>query len=217
MSAPDENIWTAVTTRNPDHAANYAQRWRNLERMGHDIHGEARLIDAMAERGSRILDAGCGSGRLGGYLARCGHSVTGIDLDPHLIQVAREDHPRATWIQGDLATFQLQGPDGRVLFDQIVAAGNVMTFLAGNERLPALQRMKEHLAPNGRITIGFGAGRNYGFADFDNDLGKAGLVVESRFSSWQLAPRNDSFLVAFITHADRAPAPSGIRLPMPKA
>ena len=52
--------------------------------------GEARLIDAMAPRGARILDVGCGQGRTGAYLHSRGHRVTGVDLDPHLIERARE-------------------------------------------------------------------------------------------------------------------------------
>lgn len=203
MSAPQENVWTSVTSRNPDHAVNYAERWRNMERMGHDIHGEARLIDAMAERGARILDAGCGSGRLGGYLARRGHSVIGIDLDPYLIEVAKEDHPLAQWVQGDLATFQLQGPDGLATFDHIVSAGNVMTFLAGHERLPALTRIREHLAFEGRFTVGFGAGRNYDFDEFEADANEAGLVIDARYSSWQLDPPAGGFLVAILSRAER--------------
>lgn len=199
MSAPETNVWTAVTTANPEHSANYAERWRNLERMGHDIHGEARLIDAMSQRGARILDAGCGTGRLGGYLARRGHHVVGVDLDPHLIDVARADHPLGEWHTGDLATFELRGPDGLAAFDHIVSAGNVMTFLAGSERVPALRQMKAHLAPAGRITIGFGAGRNYDFSEFEADLAEADLKIQSRFSSWQLDPPNDEFLVAIIS------------------
>ncbi|GAA0199312.1 hypothetical protein [Glutamicibacter creatinolyticus] len=66
MSAPRENVWLAAVRANPDHAHNYAQRWRRLAAEGSDIYGEARMIDAMAERGSRILDAGCGTGRIGG-------------------------------------------------------------------------------------------------------------------------------------------------------
>src|SRR5699024_5625137 len=105
---PQENVWVAAVRRNPEHARGYAERWRRIEASGQDIYGEARLIDAMAPRGARILDAGCGSGRLGGYLARAGHHVTGVDLDPHLIEVAREDHPEAHWYVGDLAQLDLR-------------------------------------------------------------------------------------------------------------
>lgn len=203
MSAPEVNVWKTVTRQNPNHAVNYAQRWRTLEQAGHDIHGEARLIDALVERGSRILDAGCGSGRLGGYLARRGHQVIGLDLDPYLISVAQEDHPSAQWVTGDLATFQLQTDSGLAQFDHIVSAGNVMTFLAGSERVPSLTRMREHLAPGGRMTIGFGAGRGYEIDDFEADAQEAGLKLDARFGTWQLAPASDEFFVVFLSHAQR--------------
>ena len=61
---------------NPNHSEMYAQRWRNFVAEGKDIDGEARLIDAMSPRAARILDAGCGTGRVGGYLAARGHTVT---------------------------------------------------------------------------------------------------------------------------------------------
>jgi 2-polyprenyl-3-methyl-5-hydroxy-6-metoxy-1,4-benzoquinol methylase/glycosyltransferase involved in cell wall biosynthesis len=38
----------------------------------------------------RILDVGCGSGWLSEYFARLGYDVTGIDISPDLIEVARE-------------------------------------------------------------------------------------------------------------------------------
>src|SRR3712207_7124098 len=40
----------------------YVQRFRTLAAQGNDIVGEARLVDAMLPRGSRVLDAGCGPG-----------------------------------------------------------------------------------------------------------------------------------------------------------
>ena len=40
--------------------------------------------------GSRILDVGCGSGWLCEYFARLGYQVTGIDISPELISMARE-------------------------------------------------------------------------------------------------------------------------------
>lgn len=38
----------------------------------------------------RILDVGCGSGWLSEYFARLGYDVTGLDISPDLIEVARE-------------------------------------------------------------------------------------------------------------------------------
>lgn len=54
--------WTDVTGRNPDHPRNYIARWDRVEADGRDIDGEARLIDALASDGARVLDAGPGTG-----------------------------------------------------------------------------------------------------------------------------------------------------------
>jgi SAM-dependent methyltransferase len=40
--------------------------------------------------GSRILDVGCGSGWLSEYFARLGYAMTGIDISPALVEMARE-------------------------------------------------------------------------------------------------------------------------------
>ena len=199
---PAENLWVAAVRRNPEHARGYAERWRRIEASGQDIYGEARLIDAMAPRGARILDAGCGNGRLGGHLARAGHRVVGVDLDAHLIDVAREDHPAARWEVGNLAELDVRDAEGRrEQFDLALSAGNVLTFLAGSERRPALARLGEHLADDGRLVVGFGLDRGYDLDDFAADAEAARLRLAQRFSTWDLRPANEQFLVGILEHA----------------
>lgn len=200
MPGPQENVWLAALRANPDHARNYARRWSSLVAEGRDIYGEARLTDAMAERGSNILDAGCGTGRIGGWLAERGHQVVGVDLDATLIEVARRDWPQADWQVQNLAELSLLDESGNPAeFDLVVAAGNVLTFLSVDERLPALARLREHLATDGRIVVGFGAGRGYDFDEFEADAGRAGLVLEQRYSTWTLRPPASDFLVAVLS------------------
>ena len=78
-----------------------------MARAGNDLAGEARMIDAMVPRGARVLDAGCGPGRVGSILHGLGHEVVGVDVDPVLIAAAEEDHPGPTWVVGDLAELDL--------------------------------------------------------------------------------------------------------------
>lgn len=184
----------------PGHSQWYIERFRALARAGEDLVGEARLIDAMAARGARILDAGCGPGRVGGYLAAAGHDVVGVDVDPELIAAAEQDHPGPRWLVGDLAELDLPARGIPEPFDLIVSAGNVMTFVAPSTRVHVLSRLKAHLADDGRAVIGFGAGRDYEFSQFFDDATEAGLRPDLLLSTWDLRPFSDGsdFLVAVL-------------------
>lgn len=49
-----------------------------------------------------VLDAGCGPGRVAGYLDSCGVSVSGIDLSPGMVEVARSSYPSINFAVGTL-------------------------------------------------------------------------------------------------------------------
>nr|WP_306254510.1 class I SAM-dependent methyltransferase [Ornithinimicrobium cryptoxanthini] len=187
----------------PQHSSRYVDRFRQLAADGADLVGEARLVDAMAGRTARILDAGCGPGRTGGHLHRLGHTVVGVDLDPVLIAAAEQDHPGPTWLVADLADVDLPALGIPEPFDVIVSAGNVMAFLAPRTRRDALKRLRAHLAQGGRLVTGFGAGRGYPFAEFLDDAAAAGLHADLLLSTWDLRPFTDDsdFLVAVLRSA----------------
>ena len=192
----EQSAWARMSTEDPGHSAAYVDRFRRLAAQGVDLAGEARLVDAMLPRGSRVLDAGCGPGRVGGWLAGAGHTVVGVDGDPVLIAAAEADHPGPRWVVGDLAELDL-GEE----FDAVVCAGNVMTFLAPSTRGEVLRRFRGHLAPGGRAAIGFGAGRGYPFEEFLDDARGAGLEVDVLLSTWDLRPYTPDadFLVAVLS------------------
>lgn len=199
----EQSGWVRITRQDPGHSAAYVQRFRDLAARGVDLAGEARLVDAMLPRGSRVLDAGCGPGRTGGWLARAGHSVVGVDVDPVLIAAAEQDHPGPRWLVGDLAELDLPARGIHEAFDVVVSAGNVMAFLAPGTRIAVLQRLRAHVAPGGRAVLGFGAGRGYAFDDFRADARTAGWAEDLLLATWDLrpfTPRSD-FLVAVLRPA----------------
>jgi SAM-dependent methyltransferase len=196
----EQSNWMQKVTADPGHSHWYVERFRAMARAGDDVVGEARFVDAMARRGGRILDAGCGPGRLAGYLAAVGHDVVGVDVDPVLIEAAEQDHPGPRYLVGDLAELDLPARGITEPFDVILSAGNVMTFLAPSTRVQVLRRLRAHLASGGRAVIGFGAGRDYEFADFFGDAAEAGLSPELLLSTWDIRPftEESDFLVAIL-------------------
>lgn len=187
----------------PAHTQRYIQRFKVMAEQGHDLYGEARFVDAMAQRNAHILDAGCGPGRLTGKLHQLGHRVVGVDVDPGLIAAGNIDNPGPTYVIGDLALLDLPAEGVTEPFDVIVCAGNVMGFLAASTRVEVLRRFAAHLAVDGRAAIGFGAGRGYEFDEFLTDAADAGLALEVALSTWDLRPyrEGDGFLVAVFAKA----------------
>jgi SAM-dependent methyltransferase len=111
--------------------------------------------------GTRLLDAGCGSGLFCRIAADAGADVAGIDASPELLEIARERTPAAEFVLGDFEA--LPWPDGS--FD--VVTGIAAFSFTGNPEA-ALCEARRVLRPGGRVVIG-----TWGPAD----LCQAGVVL----------------------------------------
>lgn len=180
-----------VTDHGEDHAAWYIDRFRTMAAQGADLDGEARLVDAMVTRGARILDAGCGPGRVAGALSARGHQVVGVDADPALIDAAEADYPGPHYVVADLTELDLAAHDEPDLFDAAVLAGNVMVFVAPGSEGDVLDSIAAHLRPDGFAIVGFGTDRGYPLIDFDAAAATTGLRLEHRFATWDLRAWHD--------------------------
>ena len=175
-----------VTETKPGHSEWYVERFRTMAIEGHDLGGEARLIDAMLPPGSRVLDAGCGPGRVGALLHERGHTVVGVDADPVLVAAAREDHPGPRWLVADLAELDLAAMGESEPFAGAVLAGNVIVFVAPGTESEVLRRVAAHVIDDGFIVVGFHTNRELSLSDFDAAVAEAGLRLEHRFATWDL-------------------------------
>jgi SAM-dependent methyltransferase len=169
----------------------YVNRFAREFADGTDLEGEARFADVIAPRRARILDAGCGTGRIAGALHRMGHQVVGADRDAGLVAIAVDRYPGPLFVTSDLLTLSPQmlgaagGPDA---FDVIVLAGNVLVYLAPGTERRVLETLSGLLVEGGRIVAGFAADRDYQVTDLDGDAADVGLTVEHRFATWHLDP-----------------------------
>jgi SAM-dependent methyltransferase len=114
-------------------------------------------IDEAEDAGGRVLEIGCGTGRILLPIARSGHTITGVDASPQMLERCRSKlrgepdavQSRVTLHQGDARAFDL----GR-RFDLVIAPFRVAQHLTTIEdQLGFLDSVTRHLAPGGRLTF----------------------------------------------------------------
>jgi SAM-dependent methyltransferase len=107
-----------------------------------------RLIRARRPGARTLLDVACGTGAHLEHLAGR-YDVSGLDLDPEMLAIARERLPQADFHEGDMAEFKL----GR-RFDAVVCMFSSIGYVQTEERLgSAVAAMGRHLEPGGVLAI----------------------------------------------------------------
>ena len=104
------------------------------------------------EPGARLLDAGCGDGRLAVRLAALGYVVVGVDSDPAQLERAHARRivpgARLAWRCADLA--DLDEPGG---FDGVFSWFNSLGFGSGAHHERVLDALCAALRPGGTLVI----------------------------------------------------------------
>jgi len=182
----------------------YGEHFARLVSDREDVDGEARLADALAPRGARILDVGSGMGRVAEALRRRGHDVVATEPDPALRAQSLATYPDLAVLPHAALDLDPGGQDG---FDLVVVVGNVMIYVGEGTERAVLVRLRELLAPGGRLLVGFHlsavmtGSRTYPPAEFVVDAAAAGLVVHQRFGSYELHPPADDYAVWILSAA----------------
>lgn len=119
------------------------------------------MIDEFAARvrstpGRNVIDAGCGTGRLSAYLKTAGLEVTGVDLSPGMVRVARRLHPGLAFSTGELTGL----PAHDAAADGILSWYSVIHSVP--ESIPAIAReFWRALRPGGLALVAFQAGSGH--------------------------------------------------------
>lgn len=100
------------------------------------------------ELSGRVLELGCGAGRILGYLAAIGNEVHGIDVSARMVEYCRRRYPDAHVHLADLRamTDTVDGP-----FDAVLALDNVLDVVEPDQRRRALEDIRTLLRPGGAL------------------------------------------------------------------
>lgn len=206
MSSRWERI--ARETAGDDYASRYAERYREMAEEGTDVHGEADFVTTLLPAPARVLDAGCGTGRVAVRLDELGYDVVGVDVDPEMLFVAAREAPDLHWLLADLTTLELETE-----FELVLVAGNTIPLLEEETLAAACVRLAAHTVPGGLVVCGFGLDAEHlpgdcpvtPLEEFAAAMTAAGMVEVERFSSWQRAPFDPDG--GYVVSVHRSPAP----------
>lgn len=166
----------------------YDARWQRLAASGQGVHGEADLLDQLLDEtgGTRVLDAGCGTGRVAIELAARGYSTVGVDADPDMLTAARAKAPELTWLDADLSALDASV---HTEFDLVALAGNVMIFLTPGTEQQVVHQVAARVVPGGLVVAGFSLRPDrLQLAAYDGFADAAGLHLLSRWATWDRQP-----------------------------
>jgi SAM-dependent methyltransferase len=199
MNRPGE-LWkrSALEHRGPGYAAGYAAHFDRLIDEGSDVHGEVDLITDLVAPGARILDAGCGTGRIAARLTDLGFHAEGVDVDEAMIEVARDRRPDIPWHHSDLEHMDLG------VFDAVVSAGNVVPFIDPVTYPDIAANLRRHLTSGGIVVTGFGLAEGHlppgallvDFGAYQQAFEDAGFVLSDRFGGWSREAASSDYAVA---------------------
>lgn len=112
------------------------------------IWKDIKPLLAFAQEGNRILDLGCGNGRLYQLFADLSIQFTGVDSSAGLISIARESYPQASFLVSDMRQVSLEPQS----IDIVYAIASVHHLpLEGQQDI--LREMNRVLAPGGLFVM----------------------------------------------------------------
>jgi SAM-dependent methyltransferase len=141
-----------ATRRSYDTTADAYAEWIRDELAAKPFDRSVLAVFAELVRGP-VADVGCGTGRITAHLAGLGVDVSGVDLSPGMLAVARRTHPGLTFTEATMTALPIA--DGTL--GGVVAWYS--TIHVPDEDLPAgLAEFRRVLRPGGLLQLAFQAG-----------------------------------------------------------
>jgi SAM-dependent methyltransferase len=134
-------------------------------------HDADFFIEQAKRANGPVLEVACGTGRITLPIARAGVDVTGLDVMPSMLELARQKSQaealEVTWLEQDCRAIRSEKP-----FALIFSATNAMQHLHDLDSINAFLRSASRaLAPGGTLILDV----------FNPDIGKLARLAETRY------------------------------------
>ena len=147
---------------------------------------------------AEVLDVGCGPGWLSELLARCGYSVTGIDISPDMVEIAREriaalgEVGEAITAQAEFHAMPVRELPWTSRFDAAILYDTMHHFDNEVETLGVIRRA---LVPGGQLFI------HEGVLPPKGSAGEQSLIEEMKRYGTLESPFDPEYLVEVVEQA----------------
>ena len=168
--------------------------------LGRCLHTFAHIVDRLQlPLRAQVLDVGCGPGWMSEFLARCGYSVTGVDISADMVRIARE---RVDAIEGPVGAglepeaefhaMHVREMPWRGRFDAAILYDTMHHF---DDELETLRVIRSTLVPGGLLYLHEGVRPERGSA------GEKSLIEEMKEFGTLESPFDPDYLAKVVGEA----------------
>ena len=125
-------------------AQNYSKDFKFVHKYGEDV---IELLQS--PKGSRILDLGCGNGKLTIKLKEKGYNVTGIDDSEAMLNIARANYNNIEFKKDNVLTFKYEAFDG-------IFSNAVLHWIDKEKQSDLLKNIASNIKTGGEFVCEFG-------------------------------------------------------------
>lgn len=139
-----------------DPGALNSSKWAEGTFVRNYAHRQLRPVEVVLmlryheELKGRVLELGCGAGRLTGYLVDIAEQAYGIDLASAMIAESRARFPGGTFLEGDIRDLSHFEDES---LDVVFGGCNILDIFGDEERRAALREIRRVLKPGGLLMM----------------------------------------------------------------